>query len=219
MAQKGLIFTLDDEEDGPASLTRWAYDIDDAPIKGSWLNYILVAGALAQITSRSIVITSLVSNHMIVVVKIARQEPKKTKTWSIMPATMRNIEWKTAEYEKKRKTTRYSNKELPPKGTKDKIWFSEFPKATKALRTIQRKEEAIPCTDVTFKFQCLPGSTAKGGQLECAKLRANITELTDNNDITKLDDDKTPSIARDFYIKLFAQSITCNEARGELFDM
>ncbi|KAJ9090327.1 hypothetical protein DSO57_1003451 [Entomophthora muscae] len=145
MAQKGLIFTLDDEEDGPASLTRWAYDIDDAPIKET-------------------------------------------------------IKKKTTECEKKRKTTRYSNKELPPKGTKDKIWFSEFPKATKALRTIQRKEEAIPCTNVTFKFQCRPGSTTKGGQLECAKLRANITELTDNNDITKLDDDKMPSIAKDFYI-------------------
>ncbi|KAJ9083803.1 hypothetical protein DSO57_1031085 [Entomophthora muscae] len=77
MTQKGLIFTLDDEEDGPASLTRWVFDVDDTPVKGSRLDYILVAGALAQISSCSMVITSSVSDHMIVVVKIAKPERKK----------------------------------------------------------------------------------------------------------------------------------------------
>ncbi|KAJ9087524.1 hypothetical protein DSO57_1032495 [Entomophthora muscae] len=93
MSKKGLIFTLDEEDDGPASLTRWAYDIDDTPIKGSRLDYILVVGALAEITSRSMVLTSSVSNHMIVVVQIARPENSTRHKWSIMPATLRNIEW------------------------------------------------------------------------------------------------------------------------------
>ncbi|KAJ9066946.1 hypothetical protein DSO57_1004709 [Entomophthora muscae] len=35
MAQKELIFALDNKEDGLASLTQWAYDIDDTSIKGS----------------------------------------------------------------------------------------------------------------------------------------------------------------------------------------
>ncbi|KAJ9052535.1 hypothetical protein DSO57_1033198 [Entomophthora muscae] len=76
MTQKELIFTLDDKEDGPASLTRWVFDVDNTPVKGSRLDYILVAGALAHISSRLVVITSLVSNHMIVVVKIAKPERK-----------------------------------------------------------------------------------------------------------------------------------------------
>ncbi|KAJ9059257.1 hypothetical protein DSO57_1004240 [Entomophthora muscae] len=92
MAAKGLIFNLDKDEEGPASLTCWAFDIDDSPIKGSRLGYVLVAGALASITSKSIVITSLVSDHMIVVVKIAKPKKKK-QVWSIMPARMQNIEW------------------------------------------------------------------------------------------------------------------------------
>ncbi|KAJ9085908.1 hypothetical protein DSO57_1009487 [Entomophthora muscae] len=92
MAAKGLIFTLDKDEEGPALLTCWAFDIDDSPIKGSRLDYVLVAGALASITSKSIVITSLLSDHMIVVVKIAKPKKKK-QVWSIMSATMQNIEW------------------------------------------------------------------------------------------------------------------------------
>ncbi|KAJ9076696.1 hypothetical protein DSO57_1023757 [Entomophthora muscae] len=52
MASKGLIFTLDDKEEGPATLTQWEYNIDDIPLKGSRLDYILVARALAHITSR-----------------------------------------------------------------------------------------------------------------------------------------------------------------------
>ncbi|KAJ9064032.1 hypothetical protein DSO57_1034744 [Entomophthora muscae] len=59
MAKKGLIFTVDDKEEGPASLTRWASDIEDTPIKGSRLEYILVAGALAEIISLSLVVISL----------------------------------------------------------------------------------------------------------------------------------------------------------------
>ncbi|KAJ9086729.1 hypothetical protein DSO57_1000987 [Entomophthora muscae] len=93
MSQKGLMFTLDEEDDGPASLTRWAFDIDDTPVKGSRLDYILIVGALADITSRSMVITSSVSDHMIVVVRIAKPEKQIRHKWSIMPATLRNIEW------------------------------------------------------------------------------------------------------------------------------
>ncbi|KAJ9052653.1 hypothetical protein DSO57_1032197 [Entomophthora muscae] len=78
MAAKGLIITLDKDEEGPTLLTCWAFDIDDAPIKGSRLDYVLVAGALAPITSKSIVITSSVSDHMIVVVKIAKPKKKET---------------------------------------------------------------------------------------------------------------------------------------------
>ncbi|KAJ9089817.1 hypothetical protein DSO57_1009042 [Entomophthora muscae] len=72
MSQKGLIFTLDDKDNGPVSLTRWAFDADDTPISGSCLDFSLVVGALADITSRSQVRTSSVSDHMIVVVKIAQ---------------------------------------------------------------------------------------------------------------------------------------------------
>ncbi|KAJ9058128.1 hypothetical protein DSO57_1015549 [Entomophthora muscae] len=71
MSQKGLI-TLDDKDNGPASLTRWTFDADDTLISGSCLDFILVVGALADITSRSQVRTSSVSDHMMVVVKIAQ---------------------------------------------------------------------------------------------------------------------------------------------------
>ncbi|KAJ9071239.1 hypothetical protein DSO57_1038949 [Entomophthora muscae] len=93
MASKGLVFTLEDETDGPDTLTRWEYGPDGELLNGSRLDFLLVSGDIADITSRSITWISPISDHMLIDVVVAQKKPRKQK-WSIKPSTLRDPEWK-----------------------------------------------------------------------------------------------------------------------------
>ncbi|KAJ9089712.1 hypothetical protein DSO57_1009976 [Entomophthora muscae] len=92
MAKNGLMFTLDEENDGPVTLTRWGTCPVNKTTIGSRLDFILIAGALESRTSRSIVCPSNVSDHMIVKVTICTSKRPKLN-WSIAPNTLRDPEW------------------------------------------------------------------------------------------------------------------------------
>ncbi|KAJ9072755.1 hypothetical protein DSO57_1024027 [Entomophthora muscae] len=66
MATHGLTFTLDDKVEGPGTLTQWEYDEQGNMTKGSRLDFVLVAGAMADVTSRSRVQVSRISDHLLV---------------------------------------------------------------------------------------------------------------------------------------------------------
>ncbi|KAJ9083620.1 hypothetical protein DSO57_1032876 [Entomophthora muscae] len=70
MAKNGVMFTLDNENDGPGTLTRWA-------------------GALENRTSHSIVCPSNVSDHIIVKVSIWTNKGPELN-WSIAPVRIDN---------------------------------------------------------------------------------------------------------------------------------
>ncbi|KAJ9065157.1 hypothetical protein DSO57_1022676 [Entomophthora muscae] len=92
MAKHGLMFTLDKENDGPGTLTRWGICPVHKTTIGSRLDFILIAGALEGQSSRSIVCTSNISNHMIVKVSICTAKRPK-RVWTIAPSTLRDPEW------------------------------------------------------------------------------------------------------------------------------
>ncbi|KAJ9069797.1 hypothetical protein DSO57_1014910 [Entomophthora muscae] len=66
-----------------------------------------------------------------------------------------------------------------------------------------------------FKFQCLLGSTAKGGlaKLKFAKLQTSIIEILDRNEILTSEKKEMVAIATEFYMGLFAKSRTCKQAK------
>ncbi|KAJ9065553.1 hypothetical protein DSO57_1018271 [Entomophthora muscae] len=93
MASKGLVFTLEDEADSPDTLTRWEYSPDGELLNSSRLDFLLVSGNIADITSRSITWISPISDHMLIDVVVDQKKPHKQE-WSIMPSTLRDPEWK-----------------------------------------------------------------------------------------------------------------------------
>ncbi|KAJ9053776.1 hypothetical protein DSO57_1020884 [Entomophthora muscae] len=64
MTEKGLVFTLDNKAEGPATLTQWEFGLRGELFNGSRLDFIIVTGLLAEITSRSNTSVSPISNHI-----------------------------------------------------------------------------------------------------------------------------------------------------------
>ncbi|KAJ9088221.1 hypothetical protein DSO57_1025194 [Entomophthora muscae] len=93
MTEKGLVFTLDNEAEGPVTLTQWEFGPRGELVNGSRLDFILVIGLLAEITSRSNTNVSPISNHMQVDVVDCKKKPRP-REWSIRPTTLRDPEWR-----------------------------------------------------------------------------------------------------------------------------
>ncbi|KAJ9052047.1 hypothetical protein DSO57_1038087 [Entomophthora muscae] len=89
MAKNRVVFTLDNENDGPGTLTRWGKCPVNKTTVGSQLDFILIAGALENRTSYLIVCPSNVSDHIIVKVSIWTSKHPKLN-WSTAPIRIDN---------------------------------------------------------------------------------------------------------------------------------